>query len=622
MALADFTDKKDKDKPKKSSGYAGFGSGFGSVMTDDTTDIDDLLINYNEKFKNEKPILFRDNVIKKTITCLMGKLKPNALLIGEAGVGKTKIVEDIARKLQTDDPYIPAFLKDYTIYELPLMNLVSGSSLLGELEKKTKAVVDFISEPNNKAILFIDEIHQLAGGGGNNNHYQKIAQILKPAMARSNCHIIGATTSQERANLYSDPAFNRRFTDILVDELTQSQTAIVLKNSLSGFLSHYTNRFSIADDVIDIIPAVADKFSKLGSHRPDNAFTILDRTIAHEILQRTITESNLKAKAYPASGTGDQNALIMLQALQSSPVVAITEDKIRETAKRLSKSESQPDKIDFDELRKKLDVIEGQDDIIDELITLLKRHDMALFPKKKPLSILFAGTSGVGKTEITKIISEYITGVKPIILNMTEYSSSSGVTGIIGVDKGYVGSEDSNELPLDKLEGNPYQIVLLDEFEKADKAVQRLFMGIFDEGILKTKRGSIIDCSKAIFIATTNAGNKEVKRNLGFGETKTETKSEIDIDEFKKWFDAELLNRFEKRYNFHSLSADVYMSILNNTYARELKRIRMDYPVVGNKLPDIIPDEKQEDFRKNYKPDFGARPVYNLVKEYIESQAV
>ena len=627
MALHDLSDASKKKSGNggnngslpPNAGFGGFGSVFGA---DDAMDIEELLINYNEKFKNEDPILFRDTTIKKTITALIGKLKPSVLLLGEAGVGKTKIVEDLARRLANNDDTIPPQLKDFTIYELPLVNVISGSSLLGDLEKKTKAVVDFIANKSNKAILFIDEIHQIVGGGSNNEHYQKIAQILKPALARGELHCIGATTAQERTNFYSDPAFNRRFSDVLVDELTQTQTATVLKNAIPSFMNHYANRFSIADDVIEAIPAIADKYGKIGSHRPDNAFTLLDRTIANEILNRTQLEAQLKKKSLSNDPAEASNACSMLQALQANPMVPVTENKITDTAVRMSKSESVPDKIDFDKLKSELSVIEGQDDIIEEILKLLKCHEMNIFPKKKPLSILFAGTSGVGKTEVTKIIAQHMTGVKPIILNMTEFSSAASVTGIIGASKGYIGSEDKNELPLDKLEGNPHQIVLLDEFEKAHKSVQRLFMSVFDEGVLKTRRGVTIDCSKAIFIATTNAGNKEVKRSVGFGSTEETPSTEVDINEMKKWFDAELLNRFEKRYSFHSLSVDTYMDIVQHCYDREYNRICNEYPNIGSKLTSSIDDETLKKLRDEYKPDFGARPVYNMVKEYIENQLV
>lgn len=613
----------DDKQPGGGGGPAGWG-GFGSVMNPggDSIDISELVINYNERFKNDAPILFRDNVIKKTVATLIGKLKPSALLIGEAGVGKTKIVEELARRIANQDSTIPKTLRDYTIYELPLVNLVSGSSLLGDLEKKTKAVVDFISDKSNRAILFIDEIHQIVGGGSNNEHYQKIAQILKPALARGDFHCIGATTAQERTNFFKDPAFNRRFSDILVDELTQEQTAEVLINALPGFLAHYKNGFATTNDIIKKIPAIADKYSKIGSHRPDNAFTLFDRTIANEVLNRTLREAKLKEQTLSSDPQVAAQAQTMLQALQSNMVVSITETNIMDTAIKMSRSESQPESIDFDELRKQLSVIEGQDDIIDELMKLLRRHEMSLFPQKKPLSILFTGTSGVGKTEVTKIIARHLTGVAPIILNMTEYAHETAVNSIIGVDAGYIGYEDMNELPLDKLEGNPFQIVLLDEFEKAHKAVQRLFMGVFDEGILKTKRGSVIDCSKAIFIATTNAGNKEVKRAVGFSSASANQSTEIDMTEMKRWFDPELLNRFEKRYAFHSISEDTYIEIMEHVYERERDRIRTEYPTVGAKLPDSIDADSLKQFRQDFKPDFGARPIYNLIREYIENQVV
>lgn len=585
------------------------------IQTNMDDDVAELLINYNERCKTAGTILFRDNVIRQTLSTLICKNKPNALLIGSAGVGKTKIVEDIAYRLENNDMLIPDKLKGFTVYELPISHIVSGSSLLGELEQKVHDVVAFVSNPKNKAILFIDEIHQLLDSRG--DHYSKIAQILKPALARGDFHCIGATTLQESTSLSKDPAFNRRFSRIIVDELTQTQTVEILRHSLPGYLKHYDNKFSISDDTIESIVPIADQYVSIGSHRPDNALTLFDRTIANEILARKIKETELTEKLSNPDPNIVQAAQQALQALAAMPSVTISESKIRNTAIRMMKGNAEQENIDFDALKRKLSRIKGQDNVIDNILRVIKNHDKGLFPSKKPVTFLFTGTSGVGKTEVTKIIAETITGKKPIIINMTEYSHSAAINNIIGSSAGFVGSDSKSELPFDCLESNPYQIILLDEFEKGHREVQRLFMRIFDEGFLQTNRGTTIDFSKAIIIATTNAAHKEVKKTLGFGETKSVSKSS-EVEDLKKWFDAELINRFEHIINFNSISADTYIEIIKDIYAAESVRImKLSHSYV---LKPEIDDADLQRMRDEYIEDFGARPAFNIVREYIENQ--
>lgn len=617
MAIKNLTGDKNTSSNNNGNNNAGQG-GFGAVMINNGSapdDVTDMLVNYNDTFKSSGTILFRDNVIKQTLSTLICKNKPNPLLIGQAGVGKTKIVEDIAYRLANNDVLIPDKLKGFTIYELPIVNVVSGSSLVGQLEEKIQAVIEFIEDKKNKAILFIDEIHQISDE--HNPTYEKIAQILKPALARGGFHCIGSTTLQESTNLFKDPAFNRRFSRIIVDELTQPQTVEILKHSVLGYLAHYNNKFSISDDALAAIVPIADQYINIGSHRPDNALTLFDRVIATEILNRKIKESELTVKTNDPDPTISSAAKLTLQTFMSNPIIPITENKIRNTAVYMMKGNAEQDNTDFNALSQALSRIKGQDDVIENVTKIIRNHERGLFPRKKPVTMLFTGTSGVGKTEITKIIAETVTGKKPIILNMTEYSHSSAINQIIGSNIGYVGSESKIELPFDCLESNPYQIILLDEFEKGHKEVQRLFMRVFDEGILKTNRGTTIDFSKAIIIATTNAAHKEVKKSLGFGNYIPNSKT-TEIEELKKWFDAELINRFEHIINFNVISVDTYIEIIKNIYAEESARItKLSRSYV---LKPEIDDDTLDKIRKEYVEDFGARPAFNTVREYIENQ--
>ena len=626
MGLTDFTNppRRDDDDPNVNGGNGNNGGippfgGMGILIAQPNgggkqkgaqQDVSELFINYNEKFKNHSKVLFRDEVIEQLLSILIGKDKPNGLLIGPAGTGKTAIVETIATMLANNDPLIPDQIKDYTIWELPLSNVVAGASLVGQLEDNVKMVVDKMSDPDEKAILFIDEIHQLING---NQTYDKIAQILKPALARGNLHVIGATTLQEANNLMSDPAFNRRFSRVIVDELSRTQTVEILKSAKQSFINHYIS-IAINDDLLETVSVLADQYRPAGSHRPDNALTLLDRTIGEAIINRKVQINNLQTKV-----NNDPNDIVsqnMLTMLQSAPTIPITENQVKKTAISLATGNSKRDAIDMNHVKMSFARIKGQDEATEECIKMMARSESNLFPKKSPTTMMFIGPSGVGKTEIAKIIAQEMTGHEPIILNMTEYSDPSTINRIIGAPAGYVGSDSHAELPFDGLEANPFAVILLDEFEKAHPAVQRLFYTVFDEGVLVDNHGKKIDFSKAIIIATTNAANQEAKNKLGFGTDDATHKA--SIKELSKFFDPALLNRFNHRVQFNKISKDVYKSIIEDIYARESARIIADNKV---SLPANIPDDELNEIVKtSYHEEFGARPAFQAVKKFIEDQ--
>lgn len=569
-------------------------------------DAEDYLINYNDKFGQAGKAMFRDAVVSQTMAVMLGKNKPNALLVGQAGVGKTKIVEDLAYRLVSNDPSIPDRLMGSVIYELPLSNIVAGSGIVGELEEKIKSVIDFISDPGNNAILFIDEIHQLVSG---NQTYDKIAQILKPALARGEMRVIGATTLQEASNLTADPAFNRRFSRVIVDELSNEQTVEILEKSTGSYIQHYGNKVAIDNAILPMVVEIANQYGAAGHHRPDTAITLLDRACGDAIIAR---------KAQEAAAANDP---AVLQAIKATPFVAITAKQLKRTAIALMTGHAKKDALDKDEMTKKLEVIKGQDDILKQIVDRLARDDKALYPRTKPLTFLFAGASGVGKTKVTKIIAEELTGTKPITLNMPEFHSSASINRIIGSPAGYVGSDSHAELPFDVLESNPYQVILLDEFEKADRSVQTLFMGAFDEGYIRTSNGKIVDFSKAIIIATTNASHTTGKStHIGFSAVDDSASAQRQaIADLSNWFPPELLNRFSMVLTFHNISKEEYRNILADTYKRDIARINAHHRVA---LPDELDDATLDNMvKKTYVQEFGARPAKRTIRDYIEENA-
>ena len=609
MGFTNLTSGNDQNNGNPPAGSGGNASALLGNPMDMTVDPTDDLINYNEKFKTAGPTLFRDSVIQQLLGVLIAKNKPNAILAGPAGVGKTKIVEDIAFRIATDDPLIPDKLKGYTIWELPLSNLVSGASLVGQLEEKARLLIEFLKDPKEKTILFIDEIHQLVSS--TSPIYQKIAQILKPALARGEIRVIGATTTQEAKDLMDDPAFNRRFSKIIVDELTKSQTIEILKAAKAGFMAYHDYKIALDDSLLPTVVELADEYRPAGSHRPDNALTLMDRSIGDAIVNRKHQEVQLSKDPAQAA---------MLAALKQIVQIPITERQVRQTAIKLATGNSKPELLDVPKLTDALSAIKGQDKIIAHLIKELRKHEMNLVPSNQPMTLLFIGPSGVGKTEVTKIIAKELTGCMPIVLNMTEYNSPASVNRIIGSAAGYVGSDSHAELPFDSLESNPYQIILLDEFEKCDDAVQKLFMQVFDEGTLKTNRGNTIDFSRSIIIATTNAGHQVQKNPLGFTTAKSQ-EVKTDLKDLSASFDLALLNRFKERITFQPIEKETYREILISKYHRLLTDIRAKNSRIT--LPDDIPDDVLDEMvERTYVPEFGARPANKAVEDYIYDQVL
>lgn len=555
---------------------------------------EDLMINLNKK--PHTPTLFRDNVIAQLMSVLIGESKPNALLVGPAGTGKTKIAEELAHRIETKDPSVPPMLGGYTIWSLQLSDIVAGSGIVGELEEKVNQLVEYLSYSKNKAIVFIDELHVLFSG----EIYKKIAQILKPALSRGAIKTIGATTTQESKSLDEDPAFNRRFTKVLVDELSKEQTVEILANYRSTLVKHYNTTFNFDNDLAKTIVNIADNFCSAGSHRPDNALTLLDRSIAGAIIQKQQMLSS-----------PDPMVQQMAQAMRG---VMLSEQGIQRTAYKITTGNNEPKLFDESAIRSAFTTIRGQDDIIEKLMYAIRRRELNTRPKRQPLTFLFAGSSGVGKTEVVKILADSYIGEKPIMLNMAEYHSSASINRIIGAPAGYVGYNDNGELPFDILDTNPYQIILLDEFEKCNREVQRLFMEVFQEGTLKTNKGKTIDFSKAIIVATTNAGCTVKSGTLGFNR---EEHAEKTVDDLSGWFDIELLNRFNYRVTFNDITRDMFREIARDYYARDVAAIKAIKPrtPIADQISDADLDAIVE---KHYNPKLGARPVRTAIEDFID----
>lgn len=568
------------------------------------SDINDMLINYNETYKSATPALFRDEIVTQTMSIISSSRKPNALLVGPAGVGKTAIVEEIARRIANKEASVPPQLANTTIYELPIATLVAGAGIVGDLENRITEIIKFAQDANNDALLFIDEIHLIADS--NNTTYAKIAQILKPAMARGYIRVIAATTMGEAKKLDDDPAFKRRFSSVIVDELTREQTREILDIVLPGMLGHYQNKVTVAPDVLDEIVMTADRLMSTG-HRPDTAITLLDRALSHSVISH-------HAAIQEALASGNTTSAQMLQQITHIPLTA---KRLNTIAMLLVTGQSQPPHLDVEALQTELSSLRGQEEVLPRIVDALRRRELNIFPSTRPTSWLFAGASGVGKSETATIIASMVTGQKPIILNMAEYHDSASINRIIGSPTGYVGSDSAKERPFDTLASNPYRVIVLDEFEKADMSVQRLFLSALDTGEIQMANGPAVDLSRCIVIATTNAGRQKLSGSqMGFGDHKHSMSKQSLTKELQKSFDAELLGRFDDLIAFMPLGADDYAQILRDEYNRQVKRICAERPDLS--FDAIDDDTINRLVDETWLVDQGARPAIRAIRALIE----
>ena len=600
--------------------------------------LDSYGTNLNERAKNGEidNVIGRENEIMRVINILNRRTKNNPVLIGEPGVGKTAIAEGLAVKIVNKE--VPEKLLDAQIYLVDFAGMIAGTQFRGQFEQRLKNLITETIERKN-VILVIDELHNIVAAGDANGA-MNAANILKPYLAKGELRIIGATTPNEyRNNIEKDSALERRFATVNVDEPDVYETIEILKG-IKGYYEDY-HKVSYSDEAIETAAVMADRYI-FDRKLPDKAIDLLDESGA---VKNVTNDSLVKLKQM-------NDELERLIDLQNEPVAEdsideykkmadykIEECHLREAIDKLSKNAIRPvttediatviesmtkipvrnitgiESKNLLKLEEKLKQrIAGQTDGVNAVAAAVRRGRAGLSAKRKPTSFIFAGPTGVGKTELVKALAYELFGTEESIIrfDMSEYMEKHTVSKLIGSPPGYVGYDDAGLLT-EKIRKKPYSIILFDEIEKAHKDVFNLLLQILDDGILTDSHGKTVRFYNAIIIMTTNAGSEYNNSPLGFEKSDTaKSKEKVDVA-LREFFRPEFLNRVDKVVVFDPLGHEEIERITQIMLGDVIKNLQgkhlyMEYTPA---LTDYL-------CRNGFSEKFGARPLRRLIEREVE----
>lgn len=594
--------------------------------------ITDFSVDFNKKVKNNEidPVVGRDNEVNRVIEILCRRTKNNPLLIGEAGVGKTAIVEELSRRIVEGN--VPKKLHGKVILSISVASLISGTKYRGEFEERINKIIQEVEE-NDEIILFIDEVHTIVGAGGAEGAIDA-SNILKPSLARGKIKIIGATTNDEYMKyIEKDKALDRRFQKIYINEPCDEDTVKMLL-SLKGLYESF-HHVIISDEIIKYIIYLSGIYIK-NRKNPDKSIDILDEVCAKASIngynEYNYYKNNIKLKKIISDKNNaiknqDFTEATKLKNIQNrletkinneiysfnkfnNPIIIdkhmvnkVVEDKTKIPIYSIN---TQNKKILSNLNRELKNRIIGQNHILKDVMWLTK---MILFGfrKNKPYSFLFLGPTGVGKTLLVKTYAELLFGKDSFIrIDMSEFKEESSISKLLGSAPGYVGYDDNN-LVFDKVRNHPHSVILLDEIEKASKSVVRLFLQIFDEGFIHDSLGREIDFNNSIIFMTSNLGM--TSNSLGFNS------SDSYKQNLRDFFSVEFLNRVDKICVFNSINDRDIRKIIRS----ELEIIKSKYKDINISFSDKKISELVE--KTNYL-EYGARRVKKVIEEEIENQLI
>jgi len=544
-------------------------------------------IDLNELAKNGgiDQLVGRKAEIERTVQILCRRRKNNPLLVGEPGVGKTAIAEGLALRITQGN--VPSFIKDAIIYSLDMGALMAGAKFRGDVEERLKAVLEALKEinKNKKAILFIDEIHTIVGAGATQGGTMDVGNLLKPALAKGDLRCIGSTTYKEyEKSFQKDLALRRRFKRVDIIEPSPDEAKKILRGLADYFADYHDIKFTPAalDAAVDLsVKHIFDNFL------PDKAIDIIDEAGA---AQRLLEETDrVKLIDVPEIEK-------VVAKIARLPEASVNKDS-RETIRYLE-----------DNIK---NFVFGQDTAVKTLTKALKISYAGLRPTNKPIgSYLFAGPTGVGKTEVAKQLARNL-NVPLIRFDMSEFTEKHTVAKFIGSPAGYVGHDDGDGQLIEEIDKNPHCILLFDEIEKAHPDLFNIFLQIMDEATLTGSRGKKVSFKNVVLIMTTNAGSVDAAKNaIGFGRSKKEG---MEQEAIIKLFPPEFRNRLDAIVHFGTLTKDTMLNIVQK-FLNELQVMLDD--------KDIIIETSQEALmwlaEKGYDPEMGARPLARFINDNIK----
>lgn len=593
--------------------------------------IEDLAIDLTRKAANNEldPVIGREIELKRVLEILCRRTKNNPLLVGDAGVGKTAIVEELSRMIS--DGNVPESLKNKRVLSLDMATMVAGTKYRGEFEERMKKLLNELEEADD-IILFIDEIHTLVGAGGAEGAIDA-SNIFKPALARNKIRCIGATTTDEyKRYIENDSALDRRFQKVYVNEPSDD----MVKNILLRLRETYENfhHVKISDDMIDLIIELSNKYV-YDRNQPDKTIDIMDEVCAMVSLSDTQSTKHLnKLQKELEKVRENKNKLIIDQNFDKAYKCKELEEKIvteinntqleviESNAIREVKKEDVAEVINlrtripvyeilndntkiFKKMEKELsEQIVGQKEAIKSLIDITKRIKMGLKEKGKCYSLLFCGSTGVGKTALAKAYGKLLVGDNVIRLDMSDYVEAHTVSKIIGAPPGYVGYED-NKTIIESIRNKPHSVLILDEIDKAHPSVLNIFFQILDEAYIKDANDKMVRFDNTLIIMTTNVAFS--KNTVGFN---SETEDKV-LQKLKQNLGPEFINRIYKYIVFNKLEKKDIKKIISNN----INRLKKQFSKVSIKIEDNVIDEIADLTR--YK-DFGARKVEKVIEDKLE----
>ena len=598
------------------------------------------------------PVIGRKKEIDKIIQVLSRRTKNNPVLIGEPGVGKSAVVEGLAQAIVKGE--VPDLLLGKTVFALDLPGMLAGAKYRGDFEERLKEIVENIQKSGN-VILFIDEIHNIVGAGASADNSMDAANILKPMLARGELQTIGATTIDEyRKYIEKDPALERRFTPVNVEQPSVEETIEILRGLRDKYEAHH--KVTISDDAIVAAASLSDRYIT-DRFLPDKAIDLIDEAASRarldsyngpagikekeQEIERLVAEKNKavrkddflaaqnilqqikkaegeiesiradweKNRGESHASIGSEDVAKIVAGWTGIPVVKLTEEE----SQRLLHLE--------DELHKR---VIGQEEAVSAVAKAIRRARAGLKDPNRPIgSFIFVGPTGVGKTELSKALAAAMFGDERLMirLDMSEFMEKHSVSKLIGAPPGYVGFDDAGGQLTEKIRRKPYSVVLFDEIEKAHPDVFNVLLQILDDGRLTDSKGRVVSFKNTIIIMTSNVGAGKVNemRRLGFAGASQEDEAEYDrmkekiSDELKEQFKPEFLNRVDEIIIFHKLSredaakvCDLFLSVLCERLKK--REIELD---VSNAAKDLLLDE-------GYDPVYGARPLKRVIQRRLE----